>query len=506
MNDDFSELLGDFLLEAEERRARVEELALALAAGEVEDPAATLAEIGRELHTLKGNAGMMGLAEIQAEAHRLEDRVAALDGERPRVDPVLDGVDRIGRWLAELGGEPAPTAAETAAEGAVRVPLRTLDHLSELMAGLAVARHHLEESSAAVGGLDPGEPGFDERFRSSWRRLEETRVAQERLLRGVRSELEEIQRVPFRTLFGRLRRMVHDESQARGKRVRLVTRGEEAPIDRSLVELAGEVLGHLVRNAVIHGIESPEERKRREKPETGSILVSATVGSGTLELEVVDDGDGVRLERLRRAAGAAGGGAERRDLHALLFQAGLSTLEEADLGAGRGMGLAAVEAAVGRYGGAIDVATAEGVGTRFGLRLPASTTVAIALMVEADGELYALPVTAVVETVSAASLGDPGESWGEWRGRPVEKLDLGVLLGTSEEPPRRSAAVVVLSEGRHAALLVDHFGDLREIVVRELDRLAGRPRGIGGSTILGDGRVVMIIDPRNLARAEESVA
>ncbi len=514
-NDALAELLGDFLLEAEERLARVESLMLGLEGMAATELEGALAEARRQLHTLKGNSGMMGFTGLQDRAHRLEDAVDALDPEAPAIDPILEGLDRFRARMAELregAGGAAEETREAAAAGAapepaageqsVRVPLQRLERLADLAAELVVARHHLERAIGAGAALAPDSPELAARSADLWLAAEESRRGQEKILDALQDGILRLRMVPMGALVGRLRRLVRDEARAAGRRVRLETRGEETPLDRTLVELAGEALGHLVRNAVIHGIEPEEVRHRRGKPATGTVLVQASVRSGSVQIEVVDDGGGIDRPALVEAARRAGiDGAEGESLHALIFHPRLSTREEADLSAGRGVGLSAALDAVHRHGGAIDVATVEGTGTRFCLRLPLSVAIALALRVEVDGEEYALPAGAVVETL-ALDAGAGARSSRPWRGSELPLLDLGVHFGTAARPRERGFVVVVEVEGVARGLIVDRLGELGEIVVKALDPVAGRPAGIAGSTILGDGRVVMILDAHGLTLAE----
>ncbi len=519
-NDSLAELLGDFLLEAEERLARVETLMLGLEGLGATELESALSEARRELHTLKGNSGMMGFTGLQDLAHRLEDAVDELETGSAAVDPILEGLDRFRSRLADLReseGRPAgekdalgaaPAVREAAGrEGSVRVPLARLEQLADLAGELVVARHHLERAVGAGMALQPEAPEYAARSAELWNEAADSRRAQEKILDAVQDGILRLRMVPMGSLVGRLRRLVRDEAQSAGRRVRLETRGEDTPLDRTLVELAGEALGHLVRNAVIHGIESQEVRRRRGKPAVGTILLQAAVRSGSVEIEVVDDGGGIDRRALVEAARRAGiGGAEGESLHGLIFHPRLTTREQADLSAGRGVGLSAALDAVHRHGGAIDVATVEGTGTRFCLRLPLSVAIALALMVTVDGEEYALPASAVVETVALAAgpgRGGAGAAGSQpWRGSELPLLDLGLFFGTAARPRESGFVVVVDVEGVTRGLVVDRLGDLGEIVVKALDPAAGRPPGVAGSTILGDGRVVMILDAHGLTQAE----
>jgi two-component system chemotaxis sensor kinase CheA len=498
-DDILAELLGDFLLESRERLARLEEVLLDLPQAASENRDGMIETARRELHTLKGNCGMMGYGELQALAHELEDSVEQLRaGSDVGTRAILEGVDRFRALLLPLEPEsalePAPEA-EPVAESSVRVPLRRLDRLADLTAELVILRNRLGSATAAAL---PSVESAAEGELAAWEDVEEARRGLEKRLDRLQEEVLELRMVPLRGLFNRMRRLVHDEAAKAGKEVRLVARGERTPLDRSLIEFAGEALGHLVRNAVIHGIESPERRRDAGKSAAGTVLLDAAVRSGEVHIEVVDDGGGIDRPGLTRAARRAGvDPADLTGLHDLLFLPGLSTREQADLSAGRGIGLTAVLESAHAFGGAIDVSTVDGVGTRFRLRLPLSVSIAQALLLEVGGEEYALPVAPIVETVSLDGL-TPGGAF-EWRGRELPLLDLAAVFDAG--PGQGRQAVVIEADGRLCGLVAGRVGDLREIVVKRLDAVIGKPFGIGGTTILGEGRVVMILDPSSLASA-----
>ncbi|MDX1503704.1 MAG: Hpt domain-containing protein, partial [Thermoanaerobaculia bacterium] len=306
----FDELLGEFLLEADERIGRVEEAMLRLDAGVETDPPSALAGAGRELHTLKGNAGMMGLEELQRAAHLLEDALAEIDPAAPAVLPVLAGLDRCRALLRPLARE---RGEERQLEASVRVPAARLERLTDLLAEQVTLRQRLEDRLAAVEAeLGASRSPARDRLRQAFR--EHGRIFDE-----VRREVLALRMVPLVAIFRGLRRLARDEAERCGKRIRVESLGEETPLDRSLVEIASEALGHLVRNAVVHGVEAPDARGRAGKPQDGTVLLRAAVGSDRVTIEVIDDGAGVDRGALGKAARRAGlAGASDEELDALL--------------------------------------------------------------------------------------------------------------------------------------------------------------------------------------------
>ncbi|MCP4200900.1 MAG: hypothetical protein GY769_03095 [bacterium] len=494
VNEELRELLDDFLLEAEERLTRVEVSLLAAADATPEARELSFREVRRELHTLKGNSGMMGFAGLQALAHELEDLVDDLDPDNPDLAPLLAGLDRFKTDLGDAT-HPAKPQAETPVErkhdrreGSTRVRLDLLNRLLETSTRLVVARNTLSDRIQIGLSLDPEEPDFADRAKESWLEAEETRIKLDQVLELLQEQIRSLRTIPLKSVFTRLQRLVHDESAKAGKEVRFETRGGETPLDSALTELATDALGHLMRNCIVHGIETPEDRERCGKSRVGTLFVEASLRAGNVEIEVFDDGAGIDEAALRRAAERAGiREAETADLHALLFHPGLSTRREADQSAGRGIGLSAVLASVHRHSGTIEVDTSLGLGTRFCLRLPLTVAITDALIVSSGGDRFAIPITAVRETGSRPTLDSE------------EAVDLKHFLDLPLGSGKADFFVTVESEGRQRSVLVDELGSLQRIVVNPLDEIFGRPKGIAGSTVLGDGRVILILDPTQLA-------
>jgi two-component system chemotaxis sensor kinase CheA len=306
----------------------------------------------------------------------------------------------------------------------------------------------------------------------------------------------------MRSLFGQLHRLVHDEREQQGKSLQLITEGGDTPLDKGLLELASEVLGHLVRNAVTHGIESPDERRRQGKPEQGTLRLSADATAREMRIDVEDDGRGLNAQAITAAAQRLGiPGATVADPGQLVFLPGLSTRLSADLSGGRGIGLAAVRGAVIRRGGRIEVASEEGQGSLFRLTLPLSASITRALLLRCDAELYALPLRAVIEGLRFRA-GELHEMNGagvlRWHGKILPALDLGCSFGTASRRRGAGYAVVIEEGERQRALLVDEIQGTRDVVVKGLDPVLGSVGGLAGSTVLGDGRAVLLLDPSGL--------
>jgi two-component system chemotaxis sensor kinase CheA len=490
-------LLGEFLAEAEERTARVEQLLLDLPASGAEAPR-LIQEARRELHTLKGNAGMMGFDSLRVATHQLEELSDRLDPSRPDIQPLLMGLDLLRSETAALDRRHEVGRRGAAAATGARLGHERLDSLVEGLGAQLLARHQMSEALAKAQAATSGRPGSEavERCGEVWLELQ-------RLLERLQNELLDLRLVPVSTLFGRLRRLVHDEGRRDGKEVTFEARGGNTAVDRSLIEAAAEVLGHLARNAVVHGIEPPDRRRTAGKPAAGLVRIEAGVRSDAVQIDVLDDGGGIDQEALRRAARDAGIEVPEGDLQALMFRSGLTTRHAADLSAGRGVGMDVVLGRVQRCGGSIEVASRTGVGTRFRLRLPTSVSIAKAVLLEADGREYALPVSAILDTIAwpATTAGDVIQ----WREHELPLLDVGLAFGSRPDRRRGGRVVVVEGGGRLVGLAVGAIRGPLEIMVRRLDDLLQGLPGVAGSSVLGDGSVVLILDPHGLADLRESL-
>ena len=246
----------------------------------------------------------------------------------------------------------------------------------------------------------------------------------------------------------------------------------------------------------------PGDRMKSGKSEIGTVRLRATIEGGEVWIEVADDGAGVDVAALKARAGELGEDFGAGSDLALVFADGLSTRQDADLSAGRGVGMGAVKKSVERHGGRIDVRTQRGSGTSISLRLPVTASILRSLLMSVDSEDYALPLSAVIETIRLSARDRHQVNRADvtrWRGQLIPLLDLGLAFGTASEPRDEGFAIVIEIDGRFRGLTVDAIVGIRDIVVKGLDAIVGKPVGISGSTILGDGRVVMILDPAALA-------
>lgn len=505
----FESLLEDYHLESRERLAQIEELLVDFERADGAAREASIVAAQRELHTLKGNSGMMGLGQLRDLAHELEDRVATLrtDFSAVEVAALLVEVDRYRVLLDAACGIAPPAADEAPASGlaaaghkGVRVPFAALDPIVDLLSEMVIFQNrHGDCLHQAVATL-PDELRAD----PLWQEVEGSRRTLDQTLDQVRERVMRLRLVPLANLFGQLKRVVFEESTASAKDVELRASGGETPLDRALLEVTSDVLGHLVRNAVVHGIETPDAREAAGKRRRSTLSLVAAAHTDEVLIDIEDDGRGLDRDALWRKAGSLGLEiAPDAELQDLLFHPGLTTRDTTDRSSGRGMGLAAVAEAVRRHGGAVEAFSVAGRGTRFRLRLPISASIQRGLGLVADGEEYVLPAGAVQEVLGVdAEIRHRIHQSGvvRWRDVLVPIVDLGAAFATATTLRDHGLIVIVEAEGRLRGLLVDEVTGIQDIVVKSLHEIAGDPTGISGCTILGDGRVIMILDPRQLAR------
>jgi len=341
-------------------------------------------------------------------------------------------------------------------------------------------------------------------------------VQQARVNTELQEGLMRTRMVPFSRLAPRLRRIVRQAAQELGKRAELVLEGAEGEIDRTVIDRITAPLEHMLRNAVAHGIEPPAEREAAGKRPTGRITVGLRRDGSDVVITVADDGRGMNLEAIRAKAverGLISADAQFSDEEVMQFvlETGFSTAEEVSQIAGRGVGMDVVNSEVKQLGGSLHIHSDSGQGTRFTIRLPFTLAINQALLVQVREDIYAIPLTGIegVVRMSQEQLADfyaNPERRFEYAGFEYEVRYLGAMLGQSEATlgsgmPRRLPVLLVRSGDHHMALQVDALLGSREAVVKSVGPQISTVRGISGATILGDGRVVLILDLGGLVRA-----
>lgn len=385
----------------------------------------------------------------------------------------------------------------TVAEASIRVGVEKVDQLINLVGELVITRSMLAQS---LSTLDPME---HEEIYSGLSSLE-------RNSRDLQEAVMSIRMMPINFVFGRFPRVVRDLSAAMNKKVALKLLGEDTELDKGLIEKLADPLTHLVRNSIDHGIETPEERLAAGKPEQGTITLSAGHQGGSILVEVVDDGAGLNREKL--IAGALKKGIvlsenpSDKEVWQLIFAAGFSTAAKVTDVSGRGVGMDVVMRNITEMKGQIDVDSETGKGTRISLRLPLTLAILDGMSLRVGEEVFILPLTRIIESMQP----DPEQlKMVSGTGRVVhirgEYLPLLPLykifnLEPRFKKPEEGILVVVESAEGKLALFVDELISQNQVVIKSLETHYRRVEGVSGATIMGDGRVALIIDIEQLAK------
>jgi len=330
----------------------------------------------------------------------------------------------------------------------------------------------------------------------------------------LQTDVKRFRMLSFGHLGDGLERVTRDLARSLGKEARLVLIGSDTELDRRAVEEMKDPLVHLLRNALDHGIETPEERQRLNKPSLGSVVVAAAQRGGTVVIEIEDDGAGIEPESIRRAAIERGliteaevAAMNDREVLRLVFHPGFSTKVDVSEVSGRGVGLDVVARNVERLGGRVDIQSTPGSGTRFVVTLPLTLATTRALLVEAGDAVYAVPLAAVQCVLRAERLTSMGgRLMLEHEGNAIPVAPLATLLDAGVAPAPASAGIgmtfaIVAVGAQRVALMIDRVLGEQEIVVRPLPFPTLRVRHHAGATILGSGRVVPILNAADLVRA-----
>lgn len=375
----------------------------------------------------------------------------------------------------------------------VRIDLRRLDALMDLIGELVIARGRLQQIGSQLG--DPA--------------LDETLTQASRLIADLRDEIVTSRMVPVWQVFDRFPRLVRDAARALGKQIDFVIEGKDIELDRSMLDEIGDPIVHLLRNAVDHGFELPEDRVRAGKPAEGRLVLSAIRDRSAVVIRVSDDGRGINRQRVLEKAKADGlvdaskVDVSDEELVRLVARPGFSTADKVTDLSGRGVGVDAVYSRVRALGGSVDIKTQAGAGTTVTLRLPLTLAILRALVTRVADELYAVPMTHVCETVELRP-----EALRTLRGREVLTLRDDVLplmrlrhivgLSPREDAAREHVIVLELAD-RRAGLVVDGLAGQEEIVVKQYDPVRSEVQAFSGATILGDGAPALILDVGSLS-------
>jgi len=337
--------------------------------------------------------------------------------------------------------------------------------------------------------------------------LAESSALLARTTNEIQESIMKVRMVPIGNVFDRFPRMVRDLAKTRNKEVILEINGGDTDLDKTIVDEVGEPLMHLVRNCVDHGIEAPDVREANGKPRTGVLQLNAFHEGNQVIVEIVDDGGGIPLDKVRARAIKQGLLSENdrpsdREIMELIFAPGFSTAEVVTDVSGRGVGMEIVKKNISRLNGVFEVDSAPGKGTKFTIKLPLTLAIIQALLVRVAEELYSIPLDSVVESqrINASEVRTVhGAEVITLRGQVVPLIRVGEFFGLGNpRDPDKVMIVIVGLQGRQVGLVVDSFQGEQEIVIKPLSEVIGVIPGISGATILGNGSISLIMDVHSL--------
>ncbi len=546
------ELLGEFRQSARERLDRISATWIGL-----ESQDGKRGEHGtvllRELHTLKGEAKLMGYAAVSQLVHQLEELVVTMErGGFRRAneagDLVLRTVDNLGEQIGrapedealasttllekriatmrdQLGAAPTDRPAPAAgapepvgAEAFVRVDVATAHHLAEEASEAVIAqsryrhaidhlRRSLDELATVVTARHSTQAvgAVLERLKQTVDRLAEDVYEADSTIRALEIDSRRLRMVPLAPIFRTQMRAVRTLAQELGKKAAVHINDGNIAVDREVVERLGAPIVHLLRNCVDHGLELPAVRVANGKSETGQITIGAERVGREVVVTVEDDGGGVDLEAVRARGidlGLISGDVDEADLVSLLFNPGFSTRQHATETSGRGVGLDVVKSQVESLGGSVRIASQRGRGTRFELRVPVNVALTRALIVSDNVQLFAVPHTSVdavitvdastIETIHTRRHVRVRDAW-----VPVVELAAALALPANAVSTNELRAIVVRHEDQRVAIIVDAWHGDTEIVIKPLGALATSRVAMGACTVDG-GEVALVLAPSEL--------
>lgn len=393
-------------------------------------------------------------------------------------------------------GEPAATTT-------IRVSLDRVDKLMNMIGELVIKEAMLTQVVQTAGlATEPEVVGALDGLRQ--------------LAADIQESVMAIRAQPLKQVFQRMHRILREAAEATGKQVRFVTVGEQTEVDKTMVERLIDPLTHMIRNSVDHGLEDAVTRQRNGKPQEGTITLSAAHKSGRVQIEVSDDGCGINRAKVRRIAEekglvAPGASLTPGEIDSLLFLPGFSSKEEVSALSGRGVGLDVVRREIMALGGRVMIQSVEGKGTTFTITLPLTLAVLEGMLIQLNDQTMVLPISAVQETLrpdqaTLHHIGPSGRALAN-RGKLIPIIDLGCSFGLREQPGNLDNGVLIVTETdnhKRAAFQVDAIFDQRQVVIKSLEENYGRVPGVSAATILGDGKIALIIDPEEIIMSTTS--
>ena len=553
--DEMKEIIGDFLIEADELIESLDTNLVKLEAAS--NDLDLLNEIFRAAHTIKGTSSFLGFDQVSGLTHKMEDilnklRKAEMSVTPEIMDLLLESLDTlkillenvragnaeeevnlepiIARLVAVAEGQvgeettgtepaertvdnsqssrqPSSPAAGTGAakhekkviEQTIRVDVDRLDSLMNLMGELVLGRNSLVQTVNRLGRDDEHHIEHEDINRAT---ASINYITTELQLAVMKMRMQ-----PIGKVFSKFPRLVRDLTRESHKQIDLMISGEETELDKSVLEEIGDPLVHIIRNACDHGVESPEERKTKGKPEKGTIKLMAGQEGSNIVIKVIDDGKGLDVQAIRDKAVDRGliGRAEAdrmpdKEVFHFIFEPGFSTAKVVSDVSGRGVGMDVVRTNIEKLNGMIELESEIDVGTSISIKLPLTLAIIQGLLVDSDKEVFILPLASVLETVKT----EQSEIY-YVNQRPVLRLRDDIIpVINLNEILRGGAGGFIMTEKPYIVIIgladkklginVDRFLGQEEVVIKSLGQYLGSTEGVAGATILGDGRIRLIVD------------
>jgi two-component system chemotaxis sensor kinase CheA len=490
------------------------------------------------LHTLKGNSGMMGFESLKIYIHQIEELFKKVNDNELKLSGVLDGLldsaNVIRNALRQIEKNPSvnPDLTENILslqqlqEGSgngqekqsvelssylgtktdtIRVDFKRLDDLLNLVGEMVIFKTRLNQIESRIKGVIND--------KSLARDLNEGLEFMGKTISGFQEGIMKARMLPVSHAFNKFPRMVRDIAKSQGKEIHLSFEGEDTELDKTVIDEIGEPLLHIIRNAIDHGIEPASERIKKGKARSGRILLSAAQESNYVIIKVTDDGRGINFEEVRETAINKGllkpeDYPDKEMLLSLIFSAEFTTKKEATDVSGRGIGLDVVNRNISKLNGHVIVDSFPEKGTTFTIKLPLSLAIIPALIAETNGEIYAIPMSAVDESIKVREEDIHIINNHEvirFREKILPVIRLNEFFGLNRERRKKFYLVIVGKAEKRIAVAVDRLKRQQEIVIKPLDDTFGKSYGIAGATILGDGRIVLIVDIMALWNSKNKV-
>jgi len=523
MTEDMQEYLDLYLSEAEDLLQSLNESLLEFE--KTPEKQEYIDEIQRCAHTLKSSSASMGFNQISELSHCMEDVLGGMKKEEIEInDYVVDiifecfdvlerGVDNVrnGRDEPEVsnvlkhlnkikegridslekdveGGELADKPHTLKTVHSIKVNVENLDKLLELVGELLIAKMRLQNINSHIRDAN----------------LDELTTLLSRLIEDIQYQITEARMIPVDHIFSRFPRMVRDIAKREGKRVSFIIKGSEIKLDRTILDKIGEPLIHLLRNAVDHGIETPEDRKERGKQETGTIRLTARRERNKAVIEIEDDGEGFDAEAIKEVAASRGVYPmeqlelmSEKELFDLPFKPNFSTSKRVTNVSGRGVGLDVVKTRIEELNGTVGMKSKRGEGTKFIITLPLSLAIIKSLLIDVLDGTYVIPISNVMRILPSREAQIKHVEGNECivlDGEAIPIIRIKDEFNIKGESPGKNFVIIIEKGSEKIGLVADRIVGQQEIMIKSLDKELRDLKGIAGASILSDGNLALVID------------